>query len=400
LTRRGRLALALGFVAYLTAWAFGSKALYPIAVGLILASLFAWAWMRLARRPQRLSRHTDRYEHFEGDDVGVSVAVELAPGALRPGPIVLYERLSKLGERETSLRGGGSHLHAHYVLPRVPRGRYLLEQARAVLEDPFGLERVEVELPATDALLVYPKLVPLDRLFSDIGAALPEGRRLLMRRPSGFDLHSVREHQQGESLRRVHWRSTAKRGRLMVKELEDAPRDEVAVLLDAQANSVVGASFDVQVRVAGSILLAHTSRNRRAVLLVNGAAAGFVQASASDGDWRRALELLAAAEPDGRKPVETLLSDEASLVARALEVAVVSAALSPLLCDRLVQRALARRHVSLVYVDAASFGGAARTVEPGLLRLQSAGVPVAVVREGDDLAGALTGGFIQKAASG
>ncbi len=400
MTRRGRLALALGFAAYVIAWALGSKALYPVAIGLILASLVAWARMRFARRPLRLSRHTDKLEHFEGENVEVSVAVELAPGVLPPGPVVLRERLSKLGERETRLRGGGSRLRAHYVLPRVPRGRYVLEQARAVLEDPFGLERVEVELPATDAVLVYPRLVPLDRLFSDIGATLPEGRRLLMRRPSGFDLHSVREHQQGESLRRVHWRSTAKRGRLMVKELEDAPRDEVAVLLDAQAGSVVGASFDVQVRAAGSILLAHTSRNRRAVLLVNGASADFVQASASEGDWRRALELLAAAEPDGRKPVETLLSDEASLVARAVEVAVVTAALTPRLCDRLVQRALARRHVSLVYVDAASFGGASRTIEPGLLRLQGAGVPVAVVRDGDDLAGALTAGSVRKAASG
>ena len=47
--------------------------------------------------------------------------------------------------------------------------------------------------------------------------ARPEGRRLLMRRPSGFDLHSVRDYQQGESLRRVHWPTTARRGHLMVE---------------------------------------------------------------------------------------------------------------------------------------------------------------------------------------
>lgn len=399
MTRRGRLALALGLAAYLVAWAFGSKALYPVATGLVLVTLLMWAWMRLARKPTRLSRHTDKLEHFEGDDVAVSVEVELGPGVLPPGPVFLQERLSKLGERETRLRRGGAGLYARYGLSRVPRGRYLLEDVRVVLEDPFGFERVEAELPAAAALLVYPRLVALDRVFSDIGATLPEGRRLLMRRPSGFDLHSVREHQQGESLRRVHWRSTAKRGRLMVKELEDAPRDEVAVLLDAQAGSAVGGSFDTQVRVAGSILLAHTSRNRRAVLLVNGASSEFVQASVSEGDWRRALELLAAAEPDGHRPVESLLSDEASLVARALEVAVVTALLSPQLADRLIQRSLAHRHVSLVYVDAASFRDGARTRKPELLRLQAAGVPVAVVRAGDDIAAALTGRALREAAS-
>src|SRR5256884_9801862 len=89
--------------------------------------------------------------------------------------------------------------------------------------------------------------------------------------PCGVNLHSRREYEQGESLRKVHWRSTAKRGELMVKELEDAPRDEVAVLLDGEASAVVGESFDVQVRAAGSLLLAQARRGRRAVLLVHGA---------------------------------------------------------------------------------------------------------------------------------
>ena len=89
---------------------------------------------------------------------------------------------------------------------------------------------------------------PLDRLFSESGAHAQDGRRLLLRRPSGFDLHSVREYEQGESLRKVHWRSTARRGQLMVKELEDAPRDEIAVLLDADASAVV----ERQLRRAGA----------------------------------------------------------------------------------------------------------------------------------------------------
>src|SRR5205814_4744473 len=127
------------------------------------------------------------------------------------------------------------------------------EETTALIEDAFGFDRVELELAAPGALLVYPRLVELDRLFSETGASARDGRRLLLRRPSGFDLHSVREYQQGESLRMVHWRSTAKRGQLMVKELEDSPRDEVAVVLDADPATVVGESFELQVRSAGSI---------------------------------------------------------------------------------------------------------------------------------------------------
>ena len=57
--------------------------------------------------------------------------------------------------------------------------------------------------------------------------------RLLLQQPSGFDLHSVRDYVEGDSLRKVHWPTTARRGHLMVKELEDSPRDELAVVLDA-----------------------------------------------------------------------------------------------------------------------------------------------------------------------
>ena len=66
--------------------------------------------------------------------------------------------------------------------------------------------------------------------------------------------------------------------------------------------------------------------------------------------------------------------------------------------DRLVQRALSRRGVSLVHVEPASFAGAEPRPEPLLLRLQAAGVPVAVVRRGDDLAAALGGSPATEAA--
>src|SRR5438552_618639 len=127
-------------------------------------------------------------------------------------------------------------------------------RGRALLGAAFGLQRAEIPLAAPWTLLVYPRLVELDRLFSEGGIYAHDGRRLLLRRPSGFDLHSVREYEQGESLRKVHWRSTAKRGELMVKELEDAPRDEVAVVLDADASAVAGERFEVQVRAAGAHL--------------------------------------------------------------------------------------------------------------------------------------------------
>ena len=390
LTPRGRVIFVLGFGVYVAAWAFGSKPLYPVATGLLLVVGVAWAWVRLSDRPFRVKRGWGDREHVEGDDV--PIVAELEPtGNVLPASVTLNERVGRLGEQRHVLRRTGRRLSVRYVLERVPRGRYVFEDVRAELADPFGLEQAIVHLPAPGALLVYPRLARLGPLFTESGTRSHDGQRLLLRRHSGFELHSVREYEQGESLRRVHWPSTARRGQLMVKELEDSPRDEIAVLLDADAKTVVGESFETQVRAAGSILDAYVRRGRRGVLVLNSERREVQHVHSPAADWRRALELLAAVEATGHTPVARLLAEEDGPAARALELVVVTSRLEHALVDRLVQRAFSRRKVSIVFVDAASFNGAARRPEPALLRLQAAGIPVAVVRAGDDLAASLSG---------
>ena len=246
--------------------------------------------------------------------------------------------------QEVELRAGRRGFHSgSYRLHDVPRGRHRFEPLRLSIADPFGLAETTPDARrASSRSSSIPRLVELDRLFFDGGAGAEHGRRLLLRRPVGFDLHSVRDYQQGESLRRVHWPSTARRGALMVKELEDSPRDEVAVLLDGDPAAVAGASpdssFDVAVRVAGSILRAQVQRGRRCVLVLN-TAGREMQAVSSDGpEWQRALELLAAAEPDAHGPgCVACCGRRMEPAARALELVVVTSR------DRVVARRPAAR---------------------------------------------------------
>ncbi len=384
LTPRGRLLLVLGGALYVAAWAFGSQPLYPVAVGFLVAVLVSAVSVHAAARPMAYRRRAGTGEHVEGDDVVFDV--ELQPrGPLGLASVSVVERFARLGERRIPLRRNGRFLRGRYVLRSVPRGRYALDHATALVEDPFGLEQGRVPLDEQGALLVLPRIVELDLLFSESGVRADNGRRLLLRRPSGFDVHSVRQYEEGESLRKVHWKSTARRGQLMVKELQDEPRDEVAILLDADARSVAGDSFDAQVRAAGSLLRAQVVRDRRAVLVVNSLRQEVVRVQTALGEWRQALETLAAVEPTGQVPLAALLVDDSGPAARAFELALVTSRLEPALVDRVIHRSLAQRRVSVVYVDAPTFAGGRPSREPGLLKLQASGVPVAVVRRGDDL---------------
>jgi len=409
MTARGRGVLALGVLCWIVAIVFGSPTLYPVAAGLVIAVPLAVAWVRITLRQPHVTRRWRQDsalwrngDLLERDDVRIELILEREPGVPLPN-VIAHERVGRLGEQEVELQPDGrGRRWGSYRLDGVPRGRHSFEAVRLSITDPFGLAAADQALEERQALVVYPRLVDLDRVFFDGGAGPEHGRQLLLRRPVGFDLHSVREYQQGESLRRVHWPSTARRGALMVKELEDSPRDEVAVLLDGDPASVTGAppdsSFDAAVRVAGSILLAQVRRGRRCTLVLNKGGRDTQSVSSDGPEWQRALELLAAVEPDAKSPAATLLRSPDAPASRSLELVVVTCRVEAALVDRLLERALTRRPVALVHVEAESFVGRPRRPVPDLLRLQAAGVPIAVVRRGDDLVAALRGASVPEAA--
>ena len=149
----------------------------------------------------------------------------------------------------------------------------------------------------------------------------------------------------------------------MVKELEDAPHDEVAVLLDARAAAGEPArrAFDVQVRAAGSILRVHALRGRRSVLTVTGK----VPAGPS-GDlarqrvavWRSSC--CAAAEPDRVGAVRAVPRPRSVPAAQAAELVVVTSSLTTGLTDAGSSSGSPRAgSVSLVLVQASSFASGA-----------------------------------------
>jgi uncharacterized protein (DUF58 family) len=273
----------------------------------------------------------------------------------------------------------------------MPRGRHVLGPAQVVLEDPLGLERVQVTAPQSGAVLVRPRVARIERLFTDAGKDGFGARRALLRRPAGVDLHSVRDYQDGEPLRLVHWPTTARRGALTVRELQDAPRDETVVVLDCDPAGVVGpaggSSFDEAVRAAASVVQAAVRRGRPiALAAASSGAAPLIRVSAADGSWDAALDFLAGVEADAGIPLAAVLADRRLSLSRAPELVLVTC--RP---EAAGAAALERRSAGgVVLIDAATYGGAPPSPPSTvLLRLAAAGVPVAVVRNGDDLATAL-----------
>ncbi|HXG77009.1 MAG TPA: DUF58 domain-containing protein, partial [Gaiellaceae bacterium] len=367
--------LALGAAVTVAALAFGSRPLGVAGVGLLLAAGLARAWAGLARGPVSAVVRADPSPAVEGDRVRLQV--EARRRSWTPvGWWALEGSLGRLGRFECRLRGRGRAGTGAVELGRLPRGAYDVADVRAVLADHLGLAAVAVPADTRPtAVLVHPRLVELEGLFSDAGRLGANGRRLLLRRPAGFDLHSVREYEQGESLRRVHWPTTARRGRLMVKELEDTPRDAALVVLDCDPAGAVGtppdSSFDAAARAAGSLVQAYVARGRSAQLATTGRSAAVLRvrpgqdmsgSHMSGGQTpghvqgvQGALAVLAAAEPDALQPLAGWLR-HARVGEAAGELVAVTCLLEPAAVEALVA-VNARRLVSVVWIDAPSFAG-------------------------------------------
>jgi uncharacterized protein (DUF58 family) len=383
--------VALGAVALAAALATGSRVLGVVGVGFLLAGAVTWLWAWLADSPVAVRATITPAPAVEGDRVRVVLDVHRSSW-VPVGSLTVRLSAERLGQHTCRLRAHGRRARDELELGRLPRGVFVLAQTEVVLGDLLGLVTVTPYVACeAGTVVVRPRLTALDGLFSDAGRAAGDGRRILLRRAAGFDFHSVRQYEQGESLRRVHWPSSARRGELMVKELEDTAHDGVVVVLDCDPRCAIGepprSSFDEAVRAAGSILQAHARRGRLATLVSSGRSRALVPVrSAADLDG--AIGHLAAAEPDALDGLPRFLAGDHSWLASG-ELVVVTAATDPAAFAQVLVLAT-RRLVSVVWIDAASFAGRPTRAEPGLLRLAAHGVATAVVRQGDDLAAVLS----------
>ena len=386
--RRSTAALLLGLGALVAASLFGTRPLVPVGLGLIAAGLAARGWARSVRRRARVTRNVPVGRPLEGTTVRIVYRVDgVAPRLL--GTSAAREVVEGLGTFEAELSDGECALE----LRRAARGKYGVSGAAVALEDHLGLEQVIVKPASTEPLLVYPRLPELHDLFCDAGRR-GGGTRYVPRRTGGFDFHSVREYEHGESLQKVHWPTTARLGRLMVKDLREAPRDDVVVVLQCERATVVGprgdTSFDAQVRVAGGLLRAVVGRGRRAAFVLGTRRPEMFRITSLDGDWDAAFAALAAVEPDGELPLERVLADPA--VKPAGELVLVAASLGPRVVDRLQRGRLPRGTERRAYALALPRLPAASTcVRSSPRRTTATAAPAAARRSSPGSGAALAG---------
>lgn len=383
--RRGAGVLAVCVLA--AAWLVGSTALTVLGIGLAVVALGARPWSRLVASTLSVERLGAVDAPVEGESLRLDV--EVRGRRWLASRLEWQDRVGALGEHRVAVERDG---RASLVLDDVARGRYSLGPGRLLVWDPLGLTRLELVVDRQAGVTVRPRVPELQTLFTDAGAWGDGGRRASLRRPSGLEPHGVREYSEGEPLRAVHWPTSARRGELMVRELEDAPRDNVAVVLDVESEWAVGtrgdSSLDDAVRATAGLVRAHALRSRRVLLVIATPEPGVHQVRSVGHDWDGALEALAAVEPSSGTRLRELVGPRGALAATPDLVVVTGR--PEIVVDALVARVAVGRRSALVAVDCPTYARRAPSApSPTLLRLAGAGVALAVVRHGVPLTEAL-----------
>lgn len=247
LTTRGRSFLAAGIAAAACAYVLGQGEL--LRVGLLLAALPLICVLALHRTRHRVSgsrrltpgrvpagaeaRVQLRMDNVSRMPTGLLMLQDRVPYVLGPRPRFVLDRVEPAGRREVS-----------YRVRSDLRGRYPLGPLQLRLTDPFGLVELTRSFSTYDTLTVIPRTEPLPpvRLAGDSSGYGDGGRRSLAL--AGDDDVIPRGYRRGDDLRRVHWRSTARYGELMVRREEQPQRSRATVLLDTRATAFEGAGPD------------------------------------------------------------------------------------------------------------------------------------------------------------
>jgi uncharacterized protein (DUF58 family) len=294
--------------------------------------------------------------------------------------------------------------------PCTQRGQFMLGPMTLTSGDPFGLFQFPRHIAATSSILVYPATVPVYQFAAPLGAL--SGGQAVRKRTYEVTTNAsgVRDYAPGDSLNRIHWKSTARRNRLLVKEFELDPLGDVWIFLDLSRESLVkrphnwaGETYRLRqgvtlppsteeygVTIAASIAQYFIAQNRTVGFLSYTPYRDYISPDRGERQLTRILEVLATARSETEIGMHEMLAIEGPHLTRGTTLIVISS--STQVSWATEAHVQSRRGISVigVMIDPSSFGLGGVQFSDMRNNVEMADVLVYPVRQEDDLTAALS----------
>ncbi|WP_372733308.1 DUF58 domain-containing protein [Nocardioides sp.] len=284
LTVRGRAFIAAGITAIVASIVIDAGSLTRVGVLILALPLVTAVFLSRSRYRLSLVRTVSPPLISAGQSAQVQLNLS-NEGRAPSGVLLLEDHLPYvLGTRPRLVLEGigqGWHQRVEYTVRSEVRGHYEIGPMTVRVVDPFGLIEMARAFTSTVSLTVTPRTVPLPTI--PLGGAWTgsgDNRPRAFSNGSAEDV-TVRDYRRGDDLRRVHWRSSARMGELMVRREEQPWQSRATLFLDnrlhAHRGQGIASSLEAAVSAAASIAV-HLAQRGFAVRLVT--ASGEVQSSA------------------------------------------------------------------------------------------------------------------------
>jgi uncharacterized protein (DUF58 family) len=374
-----------------------------------------WVWSRLTLQGVEFKRQA----LLRRAQVGQTFEERLDIKNLSRIPIVWVEVRDESelpGSRGSRVhtRIGGREGRSHLVRTRlIKRGAFQLGPTVLASADPFGLFPVTKSVPSESSIVVYPLLVEIAS-FPNPPGLLPGGEALRRRTHQITpNASSVRDYAPGDPMNRIHWPSTARRNKLIVKEFELDPLAEVWCFVDSQKaghfeepfeakttvdDAIFRASHQVQMipsteeyaaTCAASLSRYYLRRGRAFALVTGGDAVDVITPDRGGRQLGKILEALSLWKASADLPFAALVAGQARHLPRGSTVVLVTTSQAKnisVTVDQLMRLGL--RPV-VVLIDPSTFG-ADWSLEEQEADLRSLGIPVTRICKDDDIGEALS----------
>jgi hypothetical protein len=277
MTTRGRAFLAAGVTAFVCAIFLGHDELVRVGALLVLLPLATAYFLGRSRYRLGLVRSVVPAQVVAGQQARVRLDLT-NDGRMPTGLLLLEEQLPYvLGTRPRFVvdrMGPKWKRTVGYVIRSDVRGKYTIGPMKVRLSDPFGLVELDRTFQSTSSLVVTPRVVALPAIpLSGAWTGSGDNRPRAFASGSAEDV-TVREYRRGDDLRRVHWRSSAHTGELMVRREEQPWQSRATLFLDNRKISHRGAgaasSLEHAVSIAASVAV-HLVQRGFSVRLVTAA---------------------------------------------------------------------------------------------------------------------------------
>ena len=216
--------------------------------------------------------------------------------------------------------------------PLVRRGHFRIEPLQIQTGDPFGFFEASAAVGQGVSVVVYPRIEPIPMW--RIPAASLEGshsapERTLQTTPLAT---TVRPWAPGDSMNRIHWKTTARHGEIQVKEFDLETTADAWIILDLQREVQTGrgeeSTVEAGIRVAASIADKAISENRSVGMTVNGHRMAIVPADRGARQHLKIMQLLAAVDGDSSTPLDEVLVNTVSRLRRGMTAIVITPSLA------------------------------------------------------------------------